>query len=130
MVLMVPPSRFPGDGGGGLRQARRRASLKLPPDVPRGLRSAAKAEVLDQLPVALEILPLEVVEEATAPTDQLEQPAARMVILAVGPKVLREAVDAPCQERDLHLGRTRVGAGTAVLAEDLLLCFLREGQRS
>lgn len=49
-----------------------------------------------------------------------------MVVLAVRPEVLGELVDAPREQRDLHLGRPRVGISPAVPADDLLLCFLRQ----
>src|SRR3954471_8997267 len=92
---------------------------------PMGL--AAQAELADQRAVALEILRLEVVEEPPAAPDQHEQPAARMVVVLVGPQMLREVIDAARQQRDLHLGGARVVRVLAETLDDLALVLL--GQR-
>src|SRR5918994_7922178 len=90
--------------GTGLRQ--------LPPE----------AQLLDQGSTTLEILALQVVQQAPAAADELQQPAPRVMILRVRAQVLSQFVDACRQERDLHLGRAGVRIGRAVLADDLLLC--------
>src|SRR5215475_2149148 len=90
------------------------------------LRSAPEAELLDQGAVALDVRTLEIAQQAAPLPHELEQAAPRMMVLRVRAHVLRELVDAGGQERHLHLGRAGVGAVAAVLAEDLLLRFLRE----
>src|SRR5215475_11068661 len=65
------------------------------------LELAAEAELLDEGAIALEIFPLQVVQEPAAATDELEQPATRVVIVLMRPEMLRELVDALRQHRDL-----------------------------
>src|SRR5262249_47635220 len=91
---------------------------------------AAQAELLDEGAVALEVVLLHVVQEATATTDELEQPAPRIVVVLVGAQMLRQLVDPLCEHRDLHLRRAGVGLAAAVLRDDLLLCFLGQGQNA
>jgi hypothetical protein len=43
-------------------------------------------------------------------------------------QVIGQLVDPPREQRDLDFGRARVLAGAPVLADDLLLRFLRESQ--
>ena len=52
-----------------------------------------QTELLDQGAVALEVRALEVVEQAAAAPDELEQAAARVVVLRVRAQVLGELVD-------------------------------------
>src|SRR5579884_3186316 len=91
---------------------------------------AAEAELLDEGAVALHVLPLQVVQEPAAPTDELEQPAARIVVVPVGAQVLGQRVDALGQHRDLHLRRARVLLVLAELSDVLQLLFLGEGHSS
>src|SRR5690606_27699638 len=83
--------------------ARRRAPPPFVTD-----RSAADAETFDQGLVARLFLLLEVVKKRTALRDELEKPAARVVVLLVRLEVLGEGGDAARENRNLHLGRTRV----------------------
>ena len=76
---------------------------------------AAQAELADQRAVALEILLLEVVQEAPAAADEHQQAAARVVVVLVLAQVLGEVVDAARQQRDLDLG----GAGVALVLAEL-----------
>jgi hypothetical protein len=62
----------------------------------------ADPEAADQLRVAVRVLPLQVIEQAAALSDQLEQPAPRMVVLRVGLEVFRQIVDSLAEERDLN----------------------------
>src|SRR5213080_3514052 len=48
---------------------------------------------VDEGAVALEVLPLQVVQEPAAPADELQEPAARVVVVLVRPEVLRQHVD-------------------------------------
>src|SRR3954447_11861410 len=53
-----------------------------------GPRLAAQAELLDEGPIALEILALKVVQEAAAAADELQQSTTRIVVVLVTPRVL------------------------------------------
>src|SRR5215470_6678198 len=94
--------------GGGLSQPRDTgARSNFHP--PWSTELAAQAELLDQGAVALDVLPLQVVQETAAPADQLEQPATRVVVVLVRPEVLGQLVDALRKHRDLDLRRAGVG---------------------
>ena len=69
----------------------------------------AEPKLLDQSPVAVEICPLHVVEEAATLADHLEQAAATVVVLRMSAEVLGEVVDALAEQGDLESGRTGVG---------------------
>src|SRR5207245_10343402 len=87
--------------------------------------SLADAQPFDQLPVPGGVLRLEVVEEPPALADQLEQAAARMVVLLVRLEVFRQVLDALGEERDLDLRRAGVAlVGAELLDYTLLLRFV------
>src|SRR5215831_21016323 len=111
-----------------LRQRRflqRRARSNFHP--PCNWELAAQAELLDEGAVALEVVLLQVVQEAAAPPDELEQPAPRVMVVLVRAQMLGQLVDPLREHRDLHLRRAGVGLAAAVLRDDLLLCFLGQG---
>jgi hypothetical protein len=85
----------------------------------------AKAELLDQLPVPLAVLSLQVVQQLAALADQLEQPAAGMMILDVRLEVIGQSVDAGGDQSHLDFRRTGVACGALMLLHDLR--FLRNG---
>jgi hypothetical protein len=60
-------------------------------------------EPLDQIRVAVRVLPLEVVEETPALADELQQATARMMILGVGLEMFGQVVDPLAEEGDLNL---------------------------
>src|SRR5438045_122541 len=76
---------------------------------------APQAELADQRAVALEIVLLEVVQEAAAAADEHQQAAARVMVVLVLAQVLREMVDPVREQRDLHPG----GAGVVLVAPEL-----------
>src|SRR4030095_15212199 len=88
--------RPPGDGARGLTPA---ATRRLLPNT----------EPLDQLGVAIRIFALQVVQQASPLTDQLQKAAARVMILRVGLEMLGQVIDALAQERDLYLGGSGIG---------------------
>src|SRR6187200_1762630 len=113
--------------------ARRRREARSNAHLPSRLRSsglAPETELLDEGPIALEVLALQVVEEPPPAADELQQPAPRVVVLRVRPEVLRQLVDAAREHRDLDLGRTGVLGVRPVLRDQLLLGFLGEGHGS
>src|SRR6185503_9526414 len=99
------------------------------PERPRGSTSAADAEGVDELLVPGIVDPLDVVEERPAGLHQLQQAAARMVILAVGLEVLGEVVDAFRQDRNLHFGRTGVALLGGIFVDERGLALGRDRHR-
>ncbi len=57
------------------------------------MKSAANAEPADQFAIALVVLALDVVEQAAAIADHFQQPAARMIIVLMGLKMLSQIDD-------------------------------------
>src|SRR4051794_29360305 len=82
---------------------------------------STKAELADQRAVALEIVLLEIVEEATAATDEHQQAAARVVVVLVLAQMLGQVVDAMRQQRHLDLGLAGVVLVLAEPRDDLAL---------
>jgi len=68
----------------------------------------AKVELLEQLVVLGQIVPLQVIEELATAGRHLQKPAARVEILAVRAQVLGQVIDASGQERDLDFGRAGI----------------------
>src|SRR5689334_21525592 len=112
---------------GDSSQRRGRRSLESPLS---GSGLPAQPQFLDQCPISLQVMLLEIVQEPTTSADELEQPAPRVVILRMRPQVLGQLVDPLRQQRDLHRRRARVGLARPVLTDDLLLGFLREAHAS
>ena len=81
----------------------------------RRLRSASSR--------ALDVYLLEVLQQLAALAYQAQQGALGAEIVAVVLEVFSKVVDTVGKQRDLALGRTRVGVRLAVLAEKLLLFF-------
>ena len=77
----------------------------------------AKSELADEFVIPLDVSTLEIVEQATALRDHLEEPPARVVVLLVSFEVLGEFVDALREQCDLHLRRTGVALVRLVLAD-------------
>src|SRR5919201_5767962 len=86
----------------------------------------AQPEFLDQCSIPLQILFLKVIQEPPPAADELQQPAARVVVLRMCAQMLRQVVDAPRQQCDLDVRGARVAVVRSVRANDLLLRFLRE----
>ena len=78
----------------------------------------SETQLLHHAFVALGIVFLEVVEQATPLADQHEKTAARAVILLVCLEVLRQVTNALAQQRDLDFGTARVGGMRAVLVNE------------
>ena len=62
-------------------------------------------------------------EYLAALADQTQQRTLCTEVVFVATKVFRKVVDTEREQRDLALGRTRVGVGLSVLTEKLLLFF-------
>src|SRR5206468_12586719 len=68
----------------------------------------ADPEFLDQLQVALRIPVFEIVQEASAGSDLLEQTVAGMMIFGVRIEMACQVLDAVAQDGDMELRRRRV----------------------
>jgi len=75
---------------------------------PLGCRLFTQFELGYQRAVTLNVYLFKIVELTAARADHLKKTSSRMVILGVRFKMLRKVVDAPCKERDLNLGATRI----------------------
>ena len=67
-------------------------------------RRQPKAEVADQLAVAVEVFVLKVGQQTAALPDLHEQAATAVMILLMDLQVLGQLVDRGGQDRDLHVG--------------------------
>src|SRR5215216_5596480 len=67
-----------------------------------------QAQFLDDFAVVVDISALQVVEQAATLTDHLEEATATVVILLVGAEVVRQIVDALCEQRNLNASRSTV----------------------
>jgi hypothetical protein len=92
-------------------------TLANPIFLPPGLFT--EIERLDDCSVALDID----LQQLAALADQTQQRTLCTEVVFVATKVFRKVVDTEREQRDLALGRTRVGVGLSVLTEKLLLFF-------
>ena len=96
-----------------------------------GDRLAAQAEPADDGPVARVVLLDQVRKKAAALANELEEAAARVVVLGEAPQVLRQLLDPLRQERDLDLRRAGVTVLTAAYsAMTCSFCSRASGTRS
>ena len=121
--------RLPSVPRAGLRGASVRGDLDM-----SGLSSLESSALLAQLElfhegaVALHVFGLQVVEQAPAVADHLQQTATRVVVFLVRLEVLGEVVDALGQERDLYFGRTGVAVVLGEAGDDLLFVVFGDCQ--
>src|SRR5437868_14094799 len=96
----MPPLLVESGGLSQLPLGSRHSSLKLPPSA--GVWASGlppQAELLDQVAVPLEVALLQVLQQAAAPADELEQPAARVVVFRTLAELRGERVHACGQAR-------------------------------
>src|SRR5207248_1905453 len=91
---------------------------------------AAQAEASDQRLVTSCARPLEVVQQSPPLADHDQQPAARVKVFFVGRQMTGQVADALAQDRDLHLGRSRVADLGAVFGNERLLALGSDRHRS
>src|SRR6188472_3776183 len=89
-------------------------------------RLAAESESSDDDAVARAVLLHQVGEKAAALADELEEAAARMVVLGEASKMSGQLLDPLRQERDLDFRGTGVTVLGGKPGDDLLLLFPRE----
>jgi hypothetical protein len=91
------------------------------PTFPPGFLLLADAEFSNDRFVALGIVSLEVVEQATPLADQHEQAAARAVVLLVRFEVIRQLANAFTDDGDLNLRTPGVSRVRLILVNDRFL---------
>jgi hypothetical protein len=67
-----------------------------------------QAQFLDDLPVAVDIRALQVVEQTATLTDEHAKATTTVVILLVGAEVVRQMFDALAEQRNLNASRSGV----------------------
>src|SRR5205807_4749166 len=77
----------------------------------------AETELVDELPIALQVHALQVLQQAAALADHFQQAALPVVVLGVRPEVIGEAVDPLGEQRDLDRGGARVPVMLPVLPD-------------
>ena len=82
---------------------------------------ATQAQGFDQGAIAGDVLLGEIVEQATAPAHQPQQPTSRVVVLGVELEVVLKLADAAAHDRDLYGGRAGIGLVLAVLLDGAAL---------
>src|SRR5690606_8854836 len=91
---------------------------------PSGL--SAQTELLDQLPVPLNVLLLQVVQKSAALPDHLVQATAGMVVLLVDLQVTGKLVDSLREDGDLDHRRARIRSVSPVSLDNRLFLFAPE----
>jgi len=91
-------------------------------------RLAAQAEPFDDRLIPGGVLAHQVRKKATSRADELEQAAARVVILGVATQVFGQSADALGKQRDLYFRRPCVAFLGGVFRYDACLCIPRERQ--
>src|ERR1700761_2042076 len=87
------------------RARRRQRSLSL--------RLLADAQLADDVPVAVRIVRLEIIEQAAALAYQHQQAATRSMVFRVGLEMFGQLANALAQDRDLHFRAAGVGVMSA-----------------
>jgi hypothetical protein len=84
-------------------------------------RLLAKAKFMNDGFIALGIVFLQVIQQATTLADQHKKAAARTVVFLVGLEVLRQGTNTLAQQRNLHFGTAGIGGVRAILVNEGLL---------
>ena len=77
-----------------------------------------KVQLLEQLVIFRQVMPLEIIEELATARGHLQKPAARVEVFAVCAQVLGQMIDASGQERDLDFGRAGILIVSFVFLDD------------
>ena len=80
-----------------------------------------ETEFFDDSAIPLDLVRLEVVEEATASPDEAEKTSAGVVVLFMDLEMLGKVGDPLGKQRDLDLRRTGIRIVKLILTDDLLL---------
>jgi hypothetical protein len=109
---------FPGNVGEpahyGAMPKPNQLALKL-------VRLLTQAEFMNDGFIALGIVFLQIIQQATTLADQHKKAAARAVVFLVGLEVLRQGTNTLAQQRNLHFGTAGIGGVRAILVNEGLL---------
>ena len=83
----------------------------------------SQAETTDQFVVAIDLDALQIIQQAAALADQLEQAAARVIVFLMRLEMIGEFVDALGQERHLNFRRTGIRSVCLVLRNNVQFSF-------
>ena len=106
-----------------MRQPVREAPSNFHRRPPASFDLAPQSQFLDQATVALQVSPLQIVEQPPPAADELEQSAPGVMILPVRAQMVGQLFDPARQKGDLDLGRARVSIALSVPGNDFLLGF-------
>src|SRR4029079_4637721 len=95
-----------------------------------GLPSPANAQPVDELLIPVLIGRLDVIEQPATLADHLEQPSARMVVLAVRLEMFGQIGDALGQDGDLDLWRAGVAGLGRIFLDEILFALSDARYRS
>ena len=84
-----------------------------------GVNLATQSETGDKIPVAVDVLALEVVKQLAPLTDHFEQPLSGMVIVDMFAEVIRKLLNSRRKQRYLDLRGSGVLLGETVFLNDL-----------
>lgn len=76
-----------------------------------------ESELRNECPVPLDVVAPEVIQQPTTTTHEHQQATTAVMVLLVELQMLRQVVDAPREERNLHLRRTGIGSVEAMLSD-------------
>src|SRR5262245_36055801 len=82
---------------------------------PMLLQLFSQTKTIDQVVITVDVTTLQIIKKAAALADQLQQSAARMIVLLVSLEMVGQFIDALRQQRDLDFRRSGVGAMRLVL---------------
>jgi len=88
---------------------------------------ATQPEPADYGPIAGWILAHKVRKKTPSRSDELEQTAARMIVLGEGPQMLSQSLDALRKQSDLDLRRSGISFRSGVIRHDAFLGLPRQG---
>ena len=88
-----------------------------------GTRLAAESEATDDLPVALDVIVADVVEQSPTTSDQLQETTTGVVVSLVNLEMFGEVDDALTEDGDLYLGGSGIGLVETVLGDGCLLVW-------
>ena len=96
----------------------RRSGKFLLPHRRNGTSLLAQAQTTNQLYVAVVVGMIQIVQVTTAFADQLEQVAARVLIMCMRLQMLNQGVDALCQQGNLNFRRPGIRFVLVIFLDD------------
>ena len=76
-----------------------------------------ESELRNQCPVPLDVVAPEIIQQPTTTTHEHQQATTAVMVLLVELQMLRQVVNTPREERNLHLRRTGIGPMEAMLSD-------------